>query len=493
MPRLAVALLVAGTTWSCAGDASRATAHGRVACVGCHRAGADAAGRSGVPDASCATSRCHPTGGPERVRVNDVAFDHLRHPDGRGSTVPCAACHSHQKGSSALRAGTGACALCHRAELAGTADTACATCHTGVRHSRATSQGVELRHADLREAHVSCTRCHYRLVQGTGAVAGQRCVACHPAGGRVRLPPDPVAADSGLTGDSAHGTHREHACRACHETVVHRVVAMSSAVDLDCLTCHAARHRRPLPSDSVGGPACGTCHERVHQDQQRLVLGLLPDGGPMPSAMFMGGVTCRSCHVTDSRPPPAPGASLRGTPAACTGCHGGAWTGVLERWHRGYARRRDMVNGYLQRATAALADSGVPPAAHARLREAATLMAFIQRAGPLHNLPVTDQYMRRALALGGQAYRLADRRAPAAPILGPAVANGTCLTCHYGIEEAALGRDSVTGRATTHADHLFRAGLTCDACHAVGAAPPGFAGKAWIDSVGAARRPPPRP
>jgi hypothetical protein len=99
--------------------------------------------------------------------------------------------------------------------------------------------------------------------------------------------------------------------------------------------------------------------------------------------------------------------------------------------------------------------------------------------------------MRRSLALAGEAYGLASQTVPAPPSLGPEVTSGHCLSCHYGIEEAPLGRDS-TGRRSTHAEHVFKDGLTCDACHAAGAAPPGFAGKNWMDTTAAPpdRRPP---
>jgi hypothetical protein len=57
------------------------------------------------------------------------------------------------------------------------------------------------------------------------------------------------------------------------------------------------------------------------------------------------------------------------------------------------------------------------------------------------------------------------------------------MSCHYGIEEVQADRDSTTGRALRHADHLFKGYLTCDACHAVGAAPPGLPDSLWIDTT----------
>lgn len=402
-----------------------------------------------------------------------VAFRHVGHGADSGDAVPCASCHTHVPDSLILRAGTAACALCHSNQVSGRSDRGCTMCHINPQHTRATSQGVQLPHAVLRDARVPCTRCHYRLSSGTTAVSRERCASCHQRRELAR-------ADSVLRADTTHAAHRNVACAACHEPIVHRVVAMSSSVKLECLTCHSLRHSPPVPAaDSVPDSSCATCHERVHQEEQRLVLGLLPGDSMRPSSMFMGGVTCRSCHVAEDRPPPAPGASLRGTPAACTGCHGGAWSGILSRWRRGYVRRRDAVNSWLAAALRELADTGSAGAAARKLREARSLMDFVDRAGPLHNLAMSDRLMRRAVTLGAEAYRSAQRAVPPRPQLGPPVLDGTCISCHYGVEEAPVGVDTTTGRRPTHADHLFRGGLSCVYCHAVGAAPPGFAGRNW--------------
>jgi hypothetical protein len=420
------------------GRNEEASPHARVACVGCHRQGVDADSLLDVPDRSCTASGCHTDGGPDSVTVRMVRFAHRAHPSGSGAAAPCAGCHTHRPDSVRLAAGTTACTGCHASDIASRSDTACAMCHGNPMHTRTTSEGLRLPHEELRDANVSCTRCHYRLLDTSG--------------------PRPV----------------------------HRVVAMSSTVRLDCLECHALTHSPRIPADTLPDSTCGDCHRDVHQDAQRMILGVLPGRPAEPSAMFMGGVTCRSCHVVPGQAAPRPGLSRRGSPAACTGCHGGAWNGVLARWNRGYDRRRNLVAAYLTTAREALSDSATPaaPAVRRRLEEAAGLLAFVERAGPLHNLPVTDRLLRRALALGREAYGAAQRDAPAVPQLGPAVVPGTCLSCHYGVEEAIVGLDSTTGRRATHADHVFRAGLTCDNCHAPGAAPPGLIGDSSLFRAG---------
>ena len=446
--------------------------HAGVACVGCHRGGPTPSGRAGVPDAACATRGCHPDGGPDTAHIAMVAFRHAAHPMSANRTVPCASCHTHDAGTTVLRADSSTCALCHFPELSSPRDSGCATCHPQPRHTPFTSQGVPLSHGMLQQARVPCTRCHYRVVEGDTTVALARCAACHKAKPPAKLPP----------ADSAHARHPEMSCRTCHAPISHRVVAMSGSIDLQCLDCHSPRHRRPIPADSSKTAKCADCHAGVHAEQQRLMIGLMPGQELKPSLMFMGGVTCRSCHVSPDAPPPRPGAGLRPPATVCVGCHGTAWRGILARWDRGYERRRGWIDAYLRRAEADLGP-GASAGALARLAEAKGLMAFVEKAGPAHNLEAADRVMRQSLHLAGEAYTDAGHEAPPPPELGPEVRTGTCLACHYGIEEAPTGRDSATGRVTTHADHLFKAFLACDACHAAGAVPPGIPDSLWIDTT----------
>jgi hypothetical protein len=411
-----------------------------------------------------------------------VAFRHSRHPMSEHRAVPCAACHTHRPGSTVLQADSSTCALCHFDQIAGPRDAGCATCHPAPRHTVMSSQGVPLSHGMLQQARVPCTRCHYRLVEGDTTVAVARCATCHASAPPAKLP----------GADSAHAEHPELSCRSCHERVTHRVVAMSGSIDLECLDCHSREHRPRLPVDSSGTAKCLDCHAGVHAEQQRLLLGLMPGQALEPSLMFVGGVTCRSCHVVPEAPQLAAGAELKPTAASCVGCHGAAWSGVLGRWERGYQRRRGWIDAYLRAADTALG-RGAPPAALARLAEARGLMAYVQRAGAAHNLAAADRIMRTALALGAEAYRLARRPVPPPPQLGPPVRPGSCVSCHYGIEEAPAGSDSAGHGVVTHADHVLRAFLPCDACHAVGAAPPGVPDSLWIDTTRglAPRRGPP--
>jgi len=490
--------------------------HAEVACAGCHRGVVADTGRASVTLASCDRSGCHSqvAAAEDTARVAMVVFRHRAHGASEGTpAVPCATCHTHVPGRDAIVTDTTACALCHAPDIQSGTAARCMTCHPDPNHTRLTSQGVPISHAGVQDAHVPCTRCHYELLAGSPADASSGCRDCHrdttvtrPALrlldslGSRRTPPsrDTAAmgrynADRGrivALADTLHRRHDGFVCTSCHAAVRHRVVAMSTTVALQCADCHAERHRRPIPADTSTTATCADCHEGVHAEEQRLILGLLPDEPIRPSPMFMGGVTCRSCHVRPGEPALRPGESLVATEAACTGCHGVQWRGYLGLWERGYHRREQWVLQYLAGAEQLAADSSLPPAVRGDVRRARSLMAFLRAAGPLHNLPATDRIMRDALDLAAHAYTAAGRTAPPKPELGPPVRTGTCVSCHYGVEEIRADRDSVTGRQFTHGDHMIRGELTCDNCHAAGAAPPGLPDSLWIDTLRSAGGPP---
>jgi hypothetical protein len=466
----AVALLAA-----CGGRKTAGDPHARVACVGCHRGPVADSGRGSVPDAGCTTARCHPGGGADTARLRTVTFRHRGHGAGGGAAVPCASCHTHRAGSAAMITDTTACALCHVKDLAEASarQPDCRSCHAHPLHTPRTNQGVPISHAQLDDANVPCTRCHYQVVEGSAATV-DKCRGCHRDTTVIAV----------RAADSLHAGHRGFDCATCHAPVRHRVVAMSTSVDLDCLDCHRRGHQRKNhPADVVPTAQCSGCHVDVHAEEQRLILGLLPGEPIRPSPMFMGGVTCRSCHVAPGQPGPRAGRPLKANETSCTGCHGVQWTGILPRWRRGYARREAWVGAYVAAALRVVGDSARSPGARAQVRQAQSLLAFLRTAGPLHNLPASDRIMRHALDLAARSYRTAGLSVPATPELGPPVQAGSCLSCHYGIEEVRADRDSTSGRSLSHADHLFRAFLPCDACHAVGAAPPGLPDSLWIDTT----------
>ncbi len=401
-------------------------AHADLTCAACHAGGLPVtAANARVRDDACTAGGCHADDGPADVQLAKVSFRHRDHARTSPIKATCAGCHTHPADTQDRRlVATGeACALCHAEELAGGRSEDCRTCHKDPEHVPLTSQGVPVPHSALASSRTGCLRCHYDVAAPTRTVSSRRCASCHGAGTLTRG-----------VGEDMHPVHAGVACTGCHEGVRHRVLAMSSAVVLECRDCHAAAHGVRTASLQNAADVCDACHGTTHQAQQRLVLGEVPGISSEPSMKFTAGLTCRSCHAarsTDGGPASEP---LRGQAAACAGCHRPEYRQVLAWWMEGTQQREAIVSAYLQQAQSAL---GRAPADSARklLAWTRSALALVKAGGGEHNLDLTDAIFRQGVASVRTAYRLAGMGAPPAPALGSAPHVGFCSYCHYSLSE----------------------------------------------------------
>ena len=394
--------------------------HKAFACVSCHRGNRADAGRASVPREACTAAGCHDDAGPAEVTLATARFEHRNHGANGDITLNCAGCHTHDEGEAPLRASLDACALCHQQDLADTDKSKgnqCRLCHRELEHNSLTSQGVAIAHGSLPWIETGCTRCHYDVLASSGKVTMETCTNCHAQ--------TPDVTRRGIASD-LHPPHRGVGCTSCHEAGLHRIGAMSSAVALQCADCHTAAHDRPV--NTVAAAVCSTCHTSSHSAQQRLVLGLMEDEAVLPSAKFMMGLTCRSCHVPPGAPD-APERARRGQAAACVACHESAYSKVLQWWIDGLRLRDRTVGSYIAQAKQNLPNA--PDTARALLRKSEARLALVRNAGGQHNLELSDGVLRTAVEDVGAAYRLAGRAAPAPPALGNKPHVGMCSFCHY--------------------------------------------------------------
>ena len=396
-------------------DAQMSLAHSELACAACHRGPTGERGRPTVPEASCTSAGCHEAGGPEEVQVATVTFHHRDHGETGDIQPTCAGCHTHPSGEAPLEASVDACALCHLTEVTSGEAQECRLCHEEPDHSELTSQGVVVSHSELPWIEVGCVRCHYDVSSAQIEVNGRSCRQCHD---------DMEVLNQRAVGRDLHPIHDGITCSSCHASDVHEVRAMSSVVQLACSDCHSRAH------DVTVEPAsdlCAACHEGVHSAQQRLILGVRPDSGVTPSAKFLAGITCRSCHIPpEGREPTQP---IRGQAESCSGCHPPEYEQVLPGWEEGLRMRLTAVGQYLDRASRQVASTS--DSARVLMGQAREMVALVREAGGQHNLELSDQLMRDAVDRIQEAYAVAGRQPPSSPDLGRAPHVGLCSYCHY--------------------------------------------------------------
>ena len=420
MGRLLLIGLVAALLGACDGGADEPQApHADLACVGCHEGPTGERGRATVPEASCTASGCHEGGGPEEVQVATVTFPHRNH-GGDGAVEPtCAGCHTHPAGEAPLRASVDACALCHVSEVTSGEAQACRLCHVEPDHTEATNQGLVVAHSELPWLEIGCVRCHYDVASPQKAVSGLSCRSCHD---------DMEVLNEAAVGRDLHPIHSGVTCTSCHQADLHEVRAMSSVVQLVCSDCHAWEHGVPIDDEGWAvSELCSACHAGVHSSQQQLVLGIRPDSGVTPSAKFLAGITCRSCHIPpEVRTPAEP---VRGRAESCAGCHPPEYEQVLDWWQEGLQMRLGRVGGFIDRGAREAAPA--TDSARTLIEDAREMVALVRRACGQHNLELSDRLLRDAVDRVRAAYAAAGRRPPAAPTLGREPHMGLCSYCHY--------------------------------------------------------------
>lgn len=390
--------------------------HEAIACQACHQGGEVGDRVAAVPSSTCSSADCHGSDNPQRVMVGSVEFDHRGHGSTGDLALGCAGCHTHSDGIEELWTEEEPCALCHREEMSGASGADCKSCHAGDSQGF-TSQGVEVPHEGQSWIAGACVRCHYDVSEAEREVSSVRCSACHEEAEAVTT--------RGL-GLDLHPQHAGVPCTSCHDQEAHRILAMSSAVELVCSDCHSVSHGLELALDPLPASTCNGCHASEHEAQQRLLLGLLDqDIRAAGSEKFMDGLTCRSCHV-ETRDALQP---IEGSRAACVGCHGAEYGAVLDWWHEGLTRRSSLVEEYLRVARRTL---GAPSDSIAGLLLVADdLLATLRTASGVHNLPLAHRMLEGALGASAAAYLAAGATAPEPPNLGREPSMGLCSYCHY--------------------------------------------------------------
>lgn len=437
---LAVAVLLGGAAGCAPGPGSRPIVlegqHEGVTCRACHEPAS--AGRSvgPVPSESCSSSDCHRTDNPQTVTFASVVFEHRGHGATGEMPLGCAGCHTHDEGQAELETENESCALCHQPEMSGANTADCVVCHAEEVVGR-TSQGVEVPHEGLPWIGGGCVRCHYDVAAEREPPGMAECASCHVE--------REVVLREALDGE-LHPEHTGVPCTSCHQEGTHRVLALSSAVDLRCADCHATSHEVELASSPIGSATCNDCHAGEHAPQQAFLFGLVDhDVAAVPSEKFMDGVTCRSCHVDHA----AVGATsfadgttaVTGGADGCVACHRPEYGRVLDWWRDGIRTRLGAVEGELSRAGQRI---GTNDEAEARLAEAARALATIRDGGGVHNVRLAHRLLVAASGHVQGAYEAAGLEAPPSVPLGPEPSRGLCNYCHFRIGDTQLTEEMDT-------------------------------------------------
>lgn len=323
-------------------------AHTQVQCVRCHR---EPPRWRGLEFDQC--SDCHRDPHEGRfaqpcanchVESSWSALDGMRgsHPgvslSNGHAAVDCAGCHD--QGVDRVPARGTECVDCHRAVHDAPLGRDCARCHGAIRWlglpRRVGLRAHERVPFDLRGAHVEveCAGCHDpSLSPGRRfrQVAHDGCRRCHedPHRGEFASREEgecgPCHTETGFRpsrfGVAMHasthfpleGRHESVPCSACHgsERPRHWFLLERQA----CADCHENPHGDQFATEMARG-GCASCHDAAGWDRPRI------DHASWPLTGAHRLVHCNSCHApTEEDRRQGRGASYRGAPRDCAGCH----------------------------------------------------------------------------------------------------------------------------------------------------------------------------
>lgn len=338
-------------------------AHTRVECASCHGKPpvytkldfADCKSchedpHRGEYEPACKT--CHVTD-----RWDKLGMKRDQHPvlslSGGHKDATCTTCHD--AGLTTAPSKGKACVSCHQPVHEAAFGDKCEQCHENIRWSNLPDAIGRKAHAQtpfaLKGAHtqVACAECHLPEMSNDKRFRGlafERCSDCHADAHRGTLKQygdcsschDPAGFAPSRVDPQVHarfgmnleGGHAATPCSACHaQTKTPRVAWQKDKTP--CADCHQNPHGSQFAQE-IASEGCGHCHSPVGWGLSRFVHDAWPLTGAHVTA------ACSACHQPNEADRKAgTGASYRGAPRNCEGCH--------DDEHAGQFRTSEPVRG----------------------------------------------------------------------------------------------------------------------------------------------------
>lgn len=445
----------------------QASTHATVDCVDCHDYGPvdlavsavkywtdayDSRPKAVVPDHNCLSSDCHSreTLDHDLQYTRGIMFKHSVHLDKelRGGKLRCTSCHNQivQYADDLLGhmvVNDKSCFVCHFKDAGtGEAVTGCNSCH-GMPQKEVEHAGFVFDHEPYLKLDVECKQCHVRIVKGDGAVLESKCHSCHVERSKAQY--------SRAQLHEIHVTGQGLDCYKCHSDIEHGNFTMTSALEIECESCHLRQHNIPM----------------------QLYMGI---GGKdtldMPSDMFMAQVSCTGCHthVTPEGEILAHQEKKEAGRKSCVTCHGEGYDLMFDNWLEGSKKILADYAVYLKEARAGYSavggDRKARSKANAALVEAEENYSFVREGHLPHNIWYAIHLLNKSADSFASAMT-AISKSYTPPNHGTGLSgDGTCLTFCHG---RAFNPETVKYKEgdLPHQMHVTDFELGCGNCHSV--------------------------
>ncbi len=297
-----------------------------IACGECHHHENKDAIAMGVEinDEYCTAESCHPLSklSAKALQYKKITpFEHKTHTREFSDTfrLKCTSCHANLGRERHFELDTKTCNVCHFTSTLKYPDTQgkkpisdCALCHTHIKKTLKIYEKTFRHDAYEGNEKVSCSDCHFKIVQGNGKVDKESCRQCH-----------------GKVGDNFHNAsdmHRIHigayktACTSCHDPIIHGWLKVNNPVD--------------------GGEYHSQSVDTCAEVQNLLMMG---KGGAgvegEPDPMYLATLNCSACHKDKL--------FTNVKSQVCNNCHGRGFDKILSEQRRFVSFNLQLLNTLL--------------------------------------------------------------------------------------------------------------------------------------------------
>lgn len=301
-----------------------------IACIECHTHKNEGVARLAVEikDEHCTAESCHPLNklfAQAMQYRNSISFQHKTHVARLPGnlTLKCTSCHARIGSEKHFEMDAMACNICHfmkttRPLFAQNKKpiSDCALCHGHVEKTK-DIYGKTFQHEVYeRNEKVSCSDCHFKIIQGDGRVDKRSCYQCHTE-----------VADYSERVPDMHTIHIEGhkiACTSCHDLLTHGWIS---------------RDNSEYGEDSSQQPAAAG-----HKVQKLIMMG---SGGVgisgEPDPMYLATLHCSACHKDKERFAPM-------DYNVCNNCHEKEFDKILAEQMRFVTSQMRLLQRLLTRA-----------------------------------------------------------------------------------------------------------------------------------------------
>jgi hypothetical protein len=319
-----------------------------------------------IVDASCMTASCH--GKPDdefktkKIKFTEkVVYLHQPHLEKKnqidGQQLNCTSCHQHNTEKKHFEVSKVTCYLCHFTNIKfNDGRGKCELCHKLPEKPIQTSGEKPITHEMLKKAKVTCSSCHFDLIQASGGAAyeaffekgelktalilgagrtkQENCLACHDQAKQLK------EAGNDKLMHQKHVTIKNARCLDCHQPIKHN----KAKADV----------KEPL-QNQVMLDACTACHLEPHRYQRLLAAGPKRKGvSKAPDPMYKARTNCLGCHVEQKFTNKGQRV-LMASGRTCVRCHTKDHDKMLKDWKTELAKEIKYTKEMEQEAVAVLA------------------------------------------------------------------------------------------------------------------------------------------